>query len=69
MHFNCTYESSILPRESIDTMTEMGIFGNPTGDIEFQPLVRLWLDLEACLGQEDIPSPIHLYKEVNAIAQ
>ena len=69
MHFNCTYESSILPRESIDTMTEMGIFGNPTGDIEFQPLVPLWLDLEARLRQEDISSSVYFHEEVDAIAQ
>ena len=69
MHSYCTYESSVLSKESIDTMTEMGIFGDPSGDIEFQPLVRLWLDLEAHLKQDDIPSPIHFYEEVDAISQ
>ena len=69
MHSYCTYESSVLSKESIDTMTEMGIFGDPSGDIEFQPLVRLWLDLEAHLKQDDIPSPIHFYEEVDGISR
>ena len=50
-------------------MTEMGIFGDPSGDIEFQPLVRLWLDFEGRLRQDDIPSPVHFHAEVDAIAQ
>ena len=49
MHSCCTYESGVLSNESIDMMTEMGIFGDPSGDIEFQPLGRLWLDFEGRL--------------------
>ncbi|RPD57879.1 hypothetical protein L226DRAFT_575923 [Lentinus tigrinus ALCF2SS1-7] len=50
-------------------MTEMGFFGDPSGNIEFQPLVHLWLDIEAHLKQEDIVSPVHFYEEIDAITQ
>ncbi|KAI0690780.1 hypothetical protein C8T65DRAFT_88175 [Cerioporus squamosus] len=64
-----TYESSIWSAESVDTMTEMGIFGDPSGNVEFQPLVHLWLDLEAHLKQEDIPSPLHFFEEIDVIIE
>ncbi|RDX48680.1 hypothetical protein OH76DRAFT_1352111 [Lentinus brumalis] len=61
-----THESSTSSLSN-DTMTEMGIFGDPSGNIEIQPLVHLWLDLEAHLTQEDIASPVQFFEEIEMI--
>ncbi|RPD56377.1 hypothetical protein L226DRAFT_615494 [Lentinus tigrinus ALCF2SS1-7] len=54
--------------ESVDTMMEMGLFSDPTENVELQPLFHLWGDLAANIKQDEIPSPVHLLEECAAIS-
>ena len=68
-----SYESSVSESyayaESIDTMTEMGIFGDPSGNAELQPLVHLWLDFGSRFTKDDIANPVHFLEEIDAITK
>ena len=68
-----SYESSVSESyayaESVDTMTEMGIFGDPSGNAELQPLVHLWLDFGSRFTKDDIANPVHFLQEIDAITK
>ena len=69
----CSYESSVSDSYSyagsIDTMTEMGMFGDPSGNAELQPLVHLWLDFGSRFTKDDIANPVHFLEEIDAITK
>ena len=54
---------------SADADPGMFFFGNPKKNMEALPLVHLWLDLANRLKQEDIPSPVDLFAERDAIVK
>lgn len=47
----------------------MNIFAGPNQDVGVVPLVDLWLDLADNLKQEDIPNPLELLKERDAVVR
>ena len=69
----CSYESSVSDSYSyagsIDTMTEMGIFGDPSGNAELQPLVNLWLDFGSRFTKDDIANPVHFLEEIDTVTE
>ena len=68
-----SYESSVSDSysyaESLDTMTEMGMFGDPSGNAELQPLVNLWLDFGSRFTKDDIANPVHFLEEIDTITK
>ena len=67
-----TYAGSRVSRyggRSVDTLTEMGLFPDPSENFKLQPVCHLWGDLSANLKQEDISSPASLLEECDAITQ
>ncbi|KAI0760336.1 hypothetical protein C8Q74DRAFT_1372227 [Fomes fomentarius] len=53
-----------------DSCAPMDIFlGDPNPNVEFFPLVHLWLDLAANLEVEDIPDDLGLYQERDDIVR
>ncbi|OJT06561.1 hypothetical protein TRAPUB_2638 [Trametes pubescens] len=55
------------PMSSVEDIMRMDIFTGPDEDLALVPLVDLWPDLSANLEEEDIPSPLELYKEIETI--
>ena len=45
------------------------LFADPKEGFELQPLCHLWYDLAANIKQEEIPSPIHLFEERDAVVR
>lgn len=61
---------SALSEESEDSVDAvMNIFAGPNQDVGIIPLVDLWLDLAENLKQEDIPNPLELLKERDAVVR
>ena len=69
----CSYESSVSDSYSyagsIDAMTEMGMFGDPSSNAELQPLVNLWLDFGSRFTKDDIANPVHFLEEIDTITK
>ncbi len=62
--------SLIASTDSIDTTTELTRrFADPEKSPELHPLCHLWYDLAAHLEQDEIPSPVHLFEERDAIVR
>lgn len=55
------------PSDSVGDIIRMDIFTGPDADLDLVPLVDLWPDIANTLKEEDLPSPLELYKEIEAI--
>ena len=45
------------------------LFADPKEGFELQPLCHIWYDLAANIKQEEIPNPIHLFEERDAVVR
>lgn len=45
------------------------LFADPEESPELQPLCHLWTDVVANIKQDEIPSPVHLFEERDAIVR
>ncbi|KAI0365071.1 hypothetical protein BV20DRAFT_903734, partial [Pilatotrama ljubarskyi] len=62
-------EDSVSVYNEVDALMAMNIFGAPDQDVACVPLVDLWLDLTDHLKEEDIPNPLGLLEERDAIVK
>ncbi|KAI0740883.1 hypothetical protein C8Q76DRAFT_206040 [Earliella scabrosa] len=69
LYSHLTLSSTAPSDDPVDTMINMGMFGDPTANVEVLPLVHLWMNLGENLKQEEITDPIHLYEERDAIVR
>ena len=55
---------------SVDTFTILKrIFSDPHNGPELQPLCHLWFNLAEHIKQDEIPDPVHLFEERDAIVR
>ncbi|OJT06556.1 hypothetical protein TRAPUB_2633 [Trametes pubescens] len=57
------------PMTSVEDIMAMDIFTGPAEDLYLVPLVDLWPELANNLKEEDIPSPLELYREIEMIQE
>ena len=69
LYSHLTLSSTAPSDDPVDTLINMGMFGDPGVNVEVLPLVHLWMNLGENLKQEEIADPVHLYEERDAIVR